>query len=151
MHLNHFSASRIAALLTAVLVATLMAAPASAQTQQAPAAPAQPAQDVQIFKDWFLRCGNTPQGEERCVLFQDLVDQNSQQPLMQIAVGLWGPEKLRGVIITLPLGITLPPGLELKIDTQAITRAQFFQCAQNGCQSRLPLTDELLAKMKVTW
>jgi invasion protein IalB len=140
-------------LITLSLIVAL-ASPAPAQTQQAPAAGGQaqtqpqPAQDVQVFKDWFLRCGQTPQGDERCVLFQDLVDQNSQQPLMQIAVGLWGPEKLRGVILTVPLGVTLPPGLEISIDEQAITRAPFFQCAQNGCQSRLPLNDELLAKMR---
>jgi invasion protein IalB len=148
------SASRLAALLITLGLIVALASPAPAQTQQAPAAGGQaqtqpqPAQDVQVFKDWFLRCGQTPQGDERCVLFQDLVDQNSQQPLMQIAVGLWGPEKLRGVILTVPLGVTLPPGLEISIDEQAITRAPFFQCAQNGCQSRLPLNDELLAKMR---
>jgi invasion protein IalB len=145
------SASRPAALLIALSLIAAFALPASAQTQEAPASGGQAPQaaaDLQVFKDWFLRCGNTPQGDERCVLFQDLVDQNSQQPLMQIAVGLWGPEKLRGVIITVPLGVTLPPGLEIAIDEQAITRAPFFQCAQNGCQSRLPLNEELLAKMK---
>lgn len=144
------SASRLAALLITLSLIAAFASPAPAQTQQAPAAgdQAQPAQDVQVFKDWFLRCGQTPQGDERCVLFQDLVNQSSQQPLMQIAVGLWGPEKLRGVIITVPLGITLPPGLEISIDEQPITRAPFFQCAQNGCQSRLPLNDELLTTMK---
>ena len=59
-----------------------------------------------------------------------------------------GPEALRGIIITLPLGITLPPGIEITIDEQPVGRAPFFQCTQNGCQSRAPLTDDLLTKMK---
>jgi invasion protein IalB len=135
----------LAAVLIALFLIAAVASPAPAQTQPAPSdTQPQPAQDVQVFKDWFLRCGNTAQGVERCVLFQDLVNQNNQQPLMQIAVGLWGPEALRGIIITLPLGITLPPGIEITIDEQPVGRAPFFQCTQNGCQSRAPLTDDLL-------
>jgi len=145
----HHSPSRSAAVLIALFLIAAVASPAPAQTQPAPSGTQpQPAQDVQVFKDWFLRCGNTAQGVERCVLFQDLVNQNDQQPLMQIAVGLWGPEALRGIIITLPLGITLPPGIEITIDEQPVGRAPFFQCTQNGCQSRAPLTDDLLTKMK---
>ena len=67
---------------------------------------------------------------------------------MQLAVGYWGPENLRGLIITVPLGVTLPPGINVQIDGQQIGRAPFFQCTVNGCQSRVPLEDALLATMK---
>ena len=65
------SASRPAALLIALSLIAAFALPASAQTQEAPASGGQAPQaaaDLQVFKDWFLRCGNTPQGDERCVL-----------------------------------------------------------------------------------
>lgn len=122
---------------------------ADAQTSDAPTeGDAAADQDVQVFKDWYLRCGSAQTGEKRCILLQDLIDQESKRPLMQLAVGFWGPDNLRGIIITLPLGVTLPPGIEVQIDGQPIGRAPFFQCTVNGCQSRVPLEDELLAKLK---
>ena len=119
---------------------------ALAQTQEPGAN--QPQQNVQVFKDWYLRCVTSDDGAEHCILLQDLVNQDNQEPLMQIAAGFWGPDRLRGLIITLPLGVTLPPGIRIMIDDQPVGRAPFFQCTLNGCQSRIPLEDEFLDKLK---
>jgi hypothetical protein len=106
----HHSPSRSAAVLIALFLIATVASPAPAQTQPAPSGTQpQPAQDVQVFKDWFLRCGNTALSVERCVLFQDLVNQNNQQPLMQIAVGLWGPEALRGIGVRIEDDVVVTP------------------------------------------
>ena len=67
---------------------------------------------------------------------------------MQLAVGLWGTELQRGIIITLPLGVILPPGIRMEIDGENIGSAPFYRCAPNGCQARIPLQEELLNRLK---
>ena len=103
----------------------------------------------EAIKDWTLKCA-TPQGApaEQCILVQDRMDPENQQPIMQVAVGFWGPERHRGLVITLPLGVTLPHGIELQIDNTVISKAPYVTCTPNGCQSHMPLDDALLQTMK---
>ena len=106
-------------------------------------------QTSEVIKDWTLKCA-TPQGApaEQCILVQDRLDPENQQPIMQVAVGFWGPERHRGLVITLPLGVTLPQGIELKVDDTVISKAPYVTCTPNGCQAHMPLDDALLQSMK---
>ena len=106
-------------------------------------------QTSEVIKDWTLNCA-TPQGApaEQCILVQDRLNPENQQPIMQVAVGFWGPERHRGLVITLPLGVTLPQGVELKVDDTVISKAPYVTCTPNGCQAHMPLDDELLQSMK---
>ena len=75
---------------------------------------------VEKFDDWFKECEmvTDEKGEqiEICQISQTLIDKESDQPMMKIAVG-YVPDKDQPVaVITLPLGIFLPPGIELQID-----------------------------------
>lgn len=121
--------------------------PAPAQTLgNQPAGNEPPAQ---IFGDWHLRCRPFQEGgPESCILLQNLINPEKKQPLMQIAAGLWPPEKARGMIITLPLGVTLPPGIQVKIDNVQMTAVPFVQCGLNGCQAHVALDDKLFQAMK---
>jgi len=123
-------------------LAGFAALPGSAQAQNA-----EPTSEV--IKDWTLRCAH-PQGvpEEQCILVQDVTNPSTQQPIMQVAVGYWGPEHNRGLVITLPLGVTLPAGIELQIDGQTRSRAPYVTCPPNGCQAHVLLDDPLLTQMK---
>ena len=127
--------------LCALLLLALAGTPALAQTagEQAP----------RVFGDWKLQCGKVGGSQESsCILVQDITEQGSGRPVMQFAVGFWGTEKHRGIVITLPLGIRLPPGVQMKVDSTEIGNLPFFQCRQNGCQVHANLDDALLSKFK---
>lgn len=100
------------------------------------------------YGDWQLLCqeGTTAQGQpgEVCALFQNLVDPNNQQPIAQLAAGYWGPQRRRGVIIRVPLGVALQPGVQLEVDGKQITQVPFAECHPDGCQAHALLNDELL-------
>jgi invasion protein IalB len=106
-------------------------------------------QTSEVIKDWTLKCA-TPQGApaEQCILVQDRLNPENQQPIMQVAVGFWGPERHRGLVITLPLGVTLPQGIQLEVDDTVISKAPYVTCTPNGCQAHMPLDDALLQSMK---
>ena len=130
------------ALAAALALVSQLAMPANGQAQSNQ-------QTSEAIKDWTLNCA-TPQGApaEQCILVQDRLNPENQQPIMQIAVGFWGPERHRGLIITLPLGVTLPQGIQLEVDDTVIRKAPYVTCAPNGCQAHMPLDDALLQSMK---
>lgn len=123
-------------------LASQLAVPTAAQAQNI-----EPTSET--IQDWTLKCA-MPQGAtaEQCILVQDRNDPSTQQPLMQVAAGLWGPERQRGLVITLPLGVTLPQGVELKVDETTTSRTPYVTCTPNGCQSHVLLDDALLQSMK---
>ncbi len=134
----------------AIVFAMGAGSPATAQTQTQQ--PAQQPISSETFGAWQLRCGQLPGAtEESCILSQDLIDQNSQRPLMQVAIGHFGQQRQPGTIITLPLGIRLPPGIEVKVDGVTVGNLAFRQCSPppvNGCQATLILDKGILDLFK---
>jgi invasion protein IalB len=143
LFLNKFTVNRKIILVLGLFFLSLPLGSLSAQTQGGEG-------EVKVFKDWFLKCAAAQDGAQRCVLFQDLVDPDSQQPIMQLAVGFWGGgnDVLRGIIVTVPTDVALRTGIHLQVDGADIGSAPFFSCAPNGCQARIPLQEELLQRLK---
>lgn len=52
------------------------------------------------------------------------------------------------VILTLPLGILLPPGIALTIDGGKARRYQVDRCLTSGCKAAFVLDPELLVRFK---
>jgi len=108
---------------------------------------------VEKFDDWFKECEmvTDEKGEqiEICQISQTLIDKESDQPMMKIAVG-YVPEKEQPVaVITLPLGIFLPPGIELQIDGKGkVGRLPINTCLPSGCQAGVQLDEEFVSRMK---
>ena len=108
---------------------------------------------VEKFDDWFKECEmvTDEKGEqiEICQISQTLIDKESDQPMMKIAVG-YVPDKDQPVaVITLPLGIFLPPGIELQIDGAGkVGRLPINTCLPSGCQAGVQLDEEFVGRMK---
>ncbi|MEJ2316988.1 MAG: invasion associated locus B family protein [Gammaproteobacteria bacterium] len=108
---------------------------------------------VEKFDDWFKECEmvTSEKGEqiEICQISQTLIDKDSDQPMMKIAVG-YVPDKDQPVaVITLPLGIFLPPGIELQIDGKGkVGRLPINTCLPSGCQAGVQLDEDFVSRMK---
>lgn len=108
---------------------------------------------VEKFDDWFKECEmvTDEKGEqiEICQISQTLIDKDTDQPMMKIAVG-YVPDKAEPVaVITLPLGIFLPPGIELQIDGKGkVGRLPINTCLPSGCQAGVQLDEEFVGRMK---
>lgn len=105
--------------------------------------------DAQTFKDWELRC-EKPEGadEERCFLFQNVMLKKGNQQLLHVAVGYLQNVDRPVAVLTLPLGISLPPGVELKVDAGEPMPLQVEHCLAQGCRVLLGLDDKLLRILK---
>ncbi|MEM7169572.1 MAG: invasion associated locus B family protein [Pseudomonadota bacterium] len=101
------------------------------------------------FGDWNLRCEVAPGAtEEACFMFQDVINPNNGQPMLQVAVGLWPPDKTRGLVVTTPLGVTLPPGIVIGVDGQNRAEFPYIQCVPSACQATYRMDDALLQAFK---
>ena len=111
--------------------------------------PALAVEDGQRFKDWMVSCPQAPEGEmTRCFIFQNLAIKENNQPVLSVRVGyVRGPEQ-PAAVLTVPLGVFLPVGMEIKVDEGEPTRLAYQVCNQGGCLAAMPLTDGRLELFK---
>jgi invasion protein IalB len=129
-----------------------LTAPAPGGQAPESAAPAPKAagssRDGQRFQDWTLHCVTVAQGKpEACEMLQDVANEKGRVLLMM--VGRVPNMDTPGMLILLPLGIALPPGVSLKIDDGDRRPIELKLCAKEGCHAeQAPLKPDLLSALK---
>ena len=122
----------------AVLVALLAAGPLQAKPEHG-----------QIFRNWTARCEHAPGTTvERCFIFQNLVLKESGQRLVHVAVGYLAANGQAAAVVTLPLGISLPPGASINIDGGDSLEIVIERCDTNGCIGAVGLGEHLITDLK---
>lgn len=104
--------------------------------QKAPTA----AGEGETFGTWKLSCP----GSDPCRLAQSVVV-GEKRELLLTARAYKGPEPV--LVVSLPQGIYLAPGLALQIGTGKSRRYPFETCMNDGCHSGLKLDNALLAEL----
>jgi invasion protein IalB len=112
----------------------------------APAVPPGP-RDGKVLQDWTLRCQLPQPDQEICEMRQRIVDQNGNRVVLAV-VGRLPNIDIPGLLILLPLGIPLPPGIFFKIDQGQEERVPVERCECEGCRIELLLDDRLLPRLK---
>lgn len=129
-------------LASAALLSALAFGIAQAQTEST-------SRTGQEFRDWTVQC-EQPEGAERehCHIFQTVVLRENNQPLLHLAVGRIIETGDAAAIMTVPLGVLLPPGMALRVDEGENIRFPVQSCQPNGCIAVLPLEDEMIRQLK---
>jgi invasion protein IalB len=148
-------------LIFAALLAAALSVPfaASAQKSAAPAAPAGPKVDVTRNGDWEVACQYVDlEGKKfkACEMRQILVQKETKKEWLRIAVsynqGEKAPDGGKKPILRIftPLGVLLPPGMEIKIDDTEAMRVQYAVCLSQPprCLVAGPMDDKLVALLK---
>ena len=113
-----------------------------------PAARANP-EHGQKFRNWTARCESAPSTTvERCFIFQNLVLKESGKRLVHMAVGYLAANGQAAAVVTLPLGISLPPGATISVDGGEPVDIVIQRCNTNGCVGVLALGERLIADLK---
>ncbi len=103
----------------------------------------------QVFDFWTVRCGVRESTEmERCFLFQNVVTRKEGQRVLHIAVGYLPGSETPAGILTLPLGISLPPGASIELDGGISLQFPIERCEAKGCQAGFRITPEFLDGLK---
>ncbi len=103
---------------------------------------------VKTFKDWGLRCRESPTDQVTCYLFQNILLKEGRQRIFHVAVGYINAQEQPIALMTSPLGTYLPPGVALQIDDGEPMRVPFEQCNADGCHATLPIEPATLEALK---
>lgn len=106
--------------------------------------------DGETFQDWRVRCAEDPQNVAAggCFIFQSVINNETQQPVMQIAIGFLPDNEAPAVVITLPLGVRVAPGVLLQIDENEAIKLPFERCLPEGCKVQFRLDEKNIAAFK---
>jgi invasion protein IalB len=102
-----------------------------------------------VHGDWQIRC-DTPPGAQsgQCALIQSVTAEDRPNVGLTVIVLKTADQKSRLLRVLAPLGVLLPSGLGLKIDTADIGRAGFVRCLPNGCVAEVVMDDTLINKLR---
>jgi invasion protein IalB len=118
------------------------------RTTTAPPPPSEAGLEVRQFQDWAVRCGRQGEGaQQACEMVQQRLDEQGQT-VLAIAVGKVPNTDNPGMLIILPLGIWLPPGVVLRVDNGEEVPARVERCERRGCQVELLLDTKVLTLLK---
>ena len=101
------------------------------------------------YGDWEMRC-ETPPGAARdqCALMQSVAAEDKPNVNLVVIVLKTADGKSRLLRVIAPLGVLLPSGLGLKVDTVDIGRAGFVRCLPSGCVAEVVMEDKLLDQLR---
>lgn len=105
------------------------------------------AKDGETFENWTIRC-ETRDTSENCHLFQNLVMQHGGSSVLHMAVGFPRGQDTPVLLISMPLGISLPPGASIQVDDHETMRFQIERCEPEGCRGGFRLSTEVLAQFE---
>ena len=107
------------------------------------------ADEPRKFGPWTARC-ETTQGkvEGGCFLYQNLVLRTGGQRVLQFAVGYAQGSNTPIALVSLPLGISLPPGVWLRVDAGERVQVMVERCEPAGCRAGMPLGPSLLEALR---
>ncbi len=102
-----------------------------------------------VHGDWQIRCETPPGAQsEQCALFQSVVAEDRANVGITVLVLKTADQKSRLMRVQVPLGVLLPAGLGLKVDSTDVGRAGYVRCLPRGCYAEVVMDDALVGKMK---
>ncbi len=110
-------------------------------------ASAQLGEDVRpgaTHQDWQVLCEDTPAGES-CFITQAAADEDGEA-IMQISIGFLEGE--RAMVIYLPLGLDLRPGILFQVGENLQREFPFQTCLPSGCRVLARVDTETLNAMR---
>jgi invasion protein IalB len=101
----------------------------------------------QIVGDWVVACTDTDGGHKSCVMSQTLSSGKLKTPVSVLLIGKDRTGKLKGSL-RMPVGVSLPPGVDIVIEKQGRFTVPYAACHRFGCFAPFELNASLLGKLK---
>lgn len=99
------------------------------------------------FDAWTLRCEEASEARQ-CIMLQNLVLIGGGEPVLHFSIGLAPSGGTPTALISLPLGISLPPGVSVRIDDGKSANFPVERCEPDGCQAGMHLRDATVDQLK---
>ncbi len=101
----------------------------------------QASQKQSLFGKWALNCPKN----QKCRVGQTIIHKQTEQTVVIARVF---KDKTGVLVLSLPKGVFLAPGVSLRIDKGKLIRYPFETCDESGCHTGLKLSKKLLSSLK---
>ncbi|MFN0263758.1 invasion associated locus B family protein [Tepidamorphus sp. 3E244] len=143
-------AARLRLTVSAALVAGVAAfgAPAFAQSSGEAPPPAAGGNADLFAGGWRKVSVPNPQDQSKPVqlITQEARDKNNV-PIAEVTIMI-EPDGNKRMLIVVPQGFLLPPGIRLQVDKNEPVPGQYITCAASTCQAEAKIDDKFIAQMK---
>jgi invasion protein IalB len=99
-------------------------------------------QAVTSYGSWRVACPAANQPNVNCEIVQDVLDSQTHEEIVRIAVGKL-PDGKPALDLVMPLGVALEPGVGLVFGTNPMQTAKYRTCTQQGCIVDIPIDQKL--------
>lgn len=127
-------------ILAATTIATAMLAGMIGNIHAQQASAAQPA--------WVKVCNQDPNSKKDVCLTTQEIRADSGQFLASVAVREIGGEEKQSLVIAVPTGMLVQPGLRLQVDKNKQKEVKYGICFPNACYAELPIDPSVVTEMK---
>ncbi|MCP4382193.1 MAG: invasion associated locus B family protein [Hyphomicrobiales bacterium] len=98
---------------------------------------------------WVKACNPTPvEGQNFCVTVQEIRAETGQFIASAMIREILGDKKESSLVVVVPLGMMMRPGLRAQIDTSPQQEMAYDVCLANGCYSSLDVDDSFIDALK---
>ena len=102
-----------------------------------------------VHGDWQIRCDTPPGAQsEQCALIQSVTAEDRPNVGLTVIVLKTADQKFRLMRVLAPLGVLLPNGLGLRIDSADVGKVSFVRCLPNGCVAEVVVNDDLMKQLR---
>ncbi len=112
-----------------------------------------PDTELKVFGNWTVQCIGSKQNDgQACALFTQVTLENGQR-LLSFQVRQISATREQGsqnfvAIITVPLGVHLPSGMQIRIDDTLPLELGYERCDQGGCYAGTTVGESLSYALK---
>ena len=121
-------------IVSGLAVSAALLACAATASAQAPA-------DEKVIGDWRVSC-NGQAAQAPCQMLQIVANKNTGAQVMVVSLVYLPANDVHLMQIFLPLGASLPRGVQIKGDNFTSPKLPFNRCEQSGCVVVLPLNKD---------
>jgi invasion protein IalB len=119
--------------------------PSAAQDQ---AAPSSTDALLQSEFEWIKLCNEDPQAKKDVCLINQELRTDEGQFLASVAIREIEGESRKVLLIAVPPGMLIQPGLRVQVDTGKQEQARYSICFPNACYAEMVVTDAIIAQFK---
>lgn len=128
----------------AAVALSVLAGPGAAQQQGGD----QAEQLATEMLDWIKICNNDPKSKKDvCIVNQELRT-DSGQFLASVAIREISGEQRKVLLIAVPPGMLIQPGLRVQVDTGKQEQAKYSICFPNACYAEMVINDATIGSYK---
>ncbi len=119
--------------------------PQQGQPAQSPPPPTPTRTEIVRFDHWTVTCAEFAEGPRKrvCSAQLQVTQQNTTNVVLAWTIGL-NPENQPVNVINTPTGVSIAPGVELRLGKAAVRKLPFVSCEQQRCTATMPLDSTLV-------